>query len=377
VSPRIWLRRILLPFLFTRVALLAVGILSLVLLGSARDRMPGNLVAHEPAALPLEIWARWDSEWYLLIARQGYQAGDALRSYSAGYRAGDTAGFFPLYPALLGALERLGVSAVLGGVLLSNAALLLALTLLYLLAHDEWEESAAANAVWVLLGFPFSLFLSAVYSESLALSLILASFLLARRKRWGAMALCGFLGALTRPTALLAAPALAWEVKERQGGWKGVAALMGFPAGIAAFSAYCAMEFDNPLIWAERQQRWRGNLSGPWRAFVRFFESSPQLHGAHNSILELITAVLLVVSLVPILRRTPRSWGTYALLSLLFPLSSTLWSFGRLSLLAFPVFACLGMWMRRDTFRLPAYLGLTLPLGGFLMTLFACGWWAG
>jgi hypothetical protein len=377
VSSGIWLKRILLPFVVTRLALLAVGTLSLVLLGSARGNMPGNLVAHEPVAAPLEIWARWDSEWYLLIARQGYQPGDALRSYSVGYHAEDTAGFFPLYPMLLGALERLGVSEVLGGVLLSNAALLIALTLLYLLARDEFDESAAANTVWVLLGFPTSLFLSAVYSESLALSLILASFLLARRKRWGALALCGFLSALARPTALLAAPALAWEVKERQGGFRGAAALLGFPAGIAAFSAYCAMEFGSPLIWAERQQRWRGHLSGPWRAFVRFFESSPQLHGAHNSIVEFITALLLVSALVPVLRRTPRSWGTYALLTVLLPLSSTLWSFGRLALLAFPIFAWLGMAARRDAFSLPAYLALTLPLGGFLMTLFACGWWAG
>ena len=377
MSPETWLRRILVPFLLTRAALLAVGFLALGLLGSARSSMPGNLVAHESVAAPLEIWARWDSEWYLLIARHGYQVGDQLRNYSVGYHEADAAGFFPLYPALLGALQRLGLPAVLAGVLLSNAALLLALTLLYLLCLAEWDESAAANSVWVLLGFPFSLFLSAVYSESLALALILASFYLARHQRWGALAACGFLCALTRPTALLAAPALVWEVIQRRGGWRGAAALLGFPAGLAAFSAYCAVEFGNPLIWAERQQRWRGDVSGPWQAFLRFCESKPQLHGAHNSILELITAVLLLAALVPVLRRTPRSWGTFALLSLLVPLSSTLWSFGRLSLVAFPVFAWLGAWARRDAFRLPAYLGVTLPLGGFLMALFACGWWAG
>ena len=377
MSAGIWLRRVFLPFLVTRAALLAVGILALGLLGSARASMPGNLVAHESAAVPLEIWARWDSEWYLLIARHGYHAGDGLRNYSVGYQAEDAAGFFPLYPALVGGLQRLGLPAVLAGVLLSNAALLLALTLLYLLCLAEWDESAAANSVWVLLGFPFSLFLSAVYSESLALALILASFLLARHKRWGALAVCGFLCALTRPTALLAAPALAFEVRERQGGWRGAAALLGFPAGLAAFSTYCAVEFGDPLIWAERQQRWRGYVSGPWQAFLRFLESKPQLHGAHNSILELITALLFLAALVPVLRRTPRSWGTYALLCVLVPLSSTLWSFGRLSLVAFPVFAWLGAWARRDALRLTAYLGITLPLGGFLMALFACGWWAG
>ncbi|MCI0409783.1 MAG: hypothetical protein L0191_14675 [Acidobacteria bacterium] len=80
-------------------------------------------------AAPLEIWARWDSEWYLLIAGQGYELGDQLRNYSVGNHAEDAAGFFPLYRALLGASQHLGLPAVLSGVLISNAALLVALTL--------------------------------------------------------------------------------------------------------------------------------------------------------------------------------------------------------------------------------------------------------
>ncbi|PYQ12023.1 MAG: hypothetical protein DMH00_06950 [Acidobacteria bacterium] len=377
MSGKIWLRRILLPFLLSRAGLWAVGILALALLGSARERMPGNLLAHTPAALPLEIWARWDSEWYLLIAREGYAADRSLATYSAGYRPGDTAGFFPLYPLLLTILERLGVPEVAAGILLSNMALLTALTLLYLLVREEWDDHAAGAAVWVLLGFPFSLFFSAVYCESVALALTLGGFLLARRRRWGWLGLCGFFCALARPTGLLVAPALAWEVKERRGGWRGALALLGFPAGVAAFSACCGFLFSDPLIWETRQERWRGSLSGPWKAFKRFFESSPSLHGAHNSILEFCLALLFLVALVPVLRKTPRSWGTYALLCVMVPLGSTLWSFGRLALMAFPVFAWMGFLLRRDSSALAGYLALCLPLGGLLMAFFACGWWAG
>ena len=372
-----WLKRVFLPFLLTRAALVMVGGLALLLLGSARGAMPGNLIAHAPAPVPLEIWTRWDSEWYLLIAERGYGAGDALKAFSPGYRAEDTAGFFPLYPWLLSAAIHLGLPPVGAGVLLSNLALLCALTLLYLLVREEWSEETAATAVWILLAFPFSLFLSAIYSESLALALILGTFLAARRRRWAMLALCGFLAGLARPTALLAAPALAWEVKERDGGWRGWLSLLGFPAGLACFCAYCLVRFHDPLVWAERQQRWRGPLSWPGRAFTRFLESSPHLHGAHDSILELCVAILFLVCLFPVLRRTPRSWATYAVLCVLLPLSSTLWSFGRLSLLAFPVFAALADPLRRTSSGLPAYLSLSLPLGGFLMALFACGWWAG
>ena len=120
-----------------------------------------------------------------------------------------------------------------------------------------------------------------------------------------------------------------------------------------------------------------GFLSGPWRAFQRFTEQPPQIHGAHNSLLELVTALAFLAALVPMVRRFPRSWGTHALISVLVPLCSTLWSFGRLSLLTFPAFALAGEASRRHPRFLPAYLSLCLPLGGLLMALFACGWWAG
>ena len=45
----LWSRRILLPFAVTRAGLLLAGVLALGLIGSVRDRMPGNLVAHLPA----------------------------------------------------------------------------------------------------------------------------------------------------------------------------------------------------------------------------------------------------------------------------------------------------------------------------------------
>ena len=377
MSARDWLRRIFLPFLLTRSVLTLVGVMSLTLLGSARGLMPGNLVAHSPAPAALEIWARWDAEWYLLIAREGYRVEAQIAGYSAGYGPADAAGFFPLYPALVALVGKCGWSLVAAGVLVSNACLLAALSLLFLLVREEMGEEAAAASVWALLAYPFSLFLSAVYSESTALALTLGCFLLARRGRWGALALCGFFCALSRPTAFLAAPALAWEVRERRGGWKGAAALAGFPAGVAAFSLACQRLFGDPWIWAERQARWRGAVSGPWEAFRRFLESKPQLHGAHNSVLELVFAVCFLALLLPVLRHAPRSWSTFAVLTVLLPLGSTLWSFGRLELVAFPCFAWAGWAMSRGSFRLAGYLAFAGPLGGLLMAFFACGWWAG
>jgi hypothetical protein len=377
LTPSLWVRRILLPFALTRAGLLLVGLLALGLLGSVRDRMPGNLVAHSPGPPFLEIWARWDAEWYLLIAQRGYTAWDALKDYGTAYQPGDTAGFFPLYPLLIRGASHLGVPPLAAAVLFSNLMLIAALSLLYAVVRDRCDEETAQGAIWALLCFPMSLFLSAVYGESLSLALTLAAFHLAHRGRWGGVAAVGFLCALSRPTGMLVALPLLWEVMEKKGGWKGYFSLAGFPAGTAAFSLYCGETFGDPLVWAHRQLRWRGALSGPWRAFQRFAEQPPQLHGAHNSLLELVTAVVFVAALVPVIRRLPRSWGVYAAVFVLIPLGSTLWSFGRLSLLTFPVFVLAGAAFRANPSLRNAYSAVCLPLGGFLMALFACGWWAG
>ena len=58
----------------------------------------------------VDVWARWDSEWYLAIARSGYH--DVT-----------SAAFYPLYPAVVGGLGRvLGGHYVLAGVVISLAA---------------------------------------------------------------------------------------------------------------------------------------------------------------------------------------------------------------------------------------------------------------
>ncbi len=55
-------------FAASRLALLLVGLASTWLLPSGSALQGGVPRWHEPAPRALEIWARWDSEWYLLIA---------------------------------------------------------------------------------------------------------------------------------------------------------------------------------------------------------------------------------------------------------------------------------------------------------------------
>ena len=107
-----------------------------------------------------DVWARWDSVWFLRIAEHGYGAAqDAATA------------FYPLYPLTLAGVGRaFGGHYVVAGIVVSLAAALAAFVLLYRLAETELGADGARRAVLYLAVFPMALFLGAVYSESLFLA---------------------------------------------------------------------------------------------------------------------------------------------------------------------------------------------------------------
>jgi hypothetical protein len=380
---------IALPFAATRGALLLVGILASRLLVSGLTVQKGNLVYHSPGSAALEIWARWDAEWYLLIAERGYRSAEHFMGTGAAqegrrvtYGAADTTGFFPLFPLLIRALSWTGLSSLAAGVLISNAALLLALWLLRDLVRRDHGEEVAAAAAWVLLCFPTSLFLSAVYAESLMLACLLGALRAVRVDRPWLAGILGALCALSRPTGILVVIPLFDELllaPRRQGGWAAGAraAALGLPfAALLGYMLYCREVFGAWAPFLARQARWRGAISGPWRAFARYLES-PRLHDAHHSTIDLVFAVLLVASLPVLYLRLRRSYALYATAAVLLPLTSTLWSFSRFAATIFPFHVLLATLTGPSPRRLAAYMAITLPLLGFFMALYSAWWWVG
>jgi hypothetical protein len=163
--------------------------------------------------------ARWDSSWFLVVARYGYRP-DLWPATSA------RTAYFPLYPLSMRALGWLGAPLVLAGVLVSLVAFALALYGIHRLAVLELSRArarrqgrgglapdgageAARLAVLVTAFSPVAFFFSAVYSESLFLALSVGLFWCARHGRWRAVGILGALAAATRSTGLvLALPAL-------------------------------------------------------------------------------------------------------------------------------------------------------------------------
>ncbi len=309
-----------------------------------------------------DVWARWDSVWFLRIAEHGYGAASS----------GAAAAFYPLYPlTLAGAGRALDGHYVLAGILVSLAAALAAFLLLYRLAEDRLGAEGARRAVLYLAVFPMSLFLQAVYSESLFLALALAAFLLAERRHWlGAGAAAG-LAVLTRVTGVALLPALAimaWRRPERR---RALAGLAIAPVLFAAYPLYLGLARGDALAFAHAQGFWNrhvsraGPLGGIWDGLRSAWAGVEQLaSGSHTHVywtpvrdtdpmraatvnLEAFAFLVLLIALTVLAwRRLGAPYGLFSAISLAIPLSvpSERWpllSMPRFGLVLFPCFLAL------------------------------------
>ena len=286
----------------------------------------------------IDVWARWDSDWYLRVAEDGYS--DSPSS---------TPAFFPLYPGLVGLVGRLLAGHfVLAGVLLSLAACAVAFVLLHRLAAERLGEDGARRTVLYLAIFPTALFLQAVYSESLYLALVLGAFLLAERGRFlGAGAVAG-LALLARPVGIALLPALAllaWRAGDRR------RALLRLAVALPIASLYpllLAIWIGEPLaflraqdgIW-QRELSWAGPLGGLWDGIAVLFAERPARDLALNLQQLGFTVALLALGVVA-WRRFGAPYGLFTLASVAIPLSfpSERWpllSLSRFGLVLFPV----------------------------------------
>jgi Mannosyltransferase (PIG-V) len=287
-----------------------------------------------------DVWARWDSVFFVRIAEHGYDHSSAA--------------FYPLYPGLVAALGRVfGGHYVLAGIVISLAAALGAFMLLQRLAVGRLGEGGAGRAVVYLAIFPMALFLQAVYSESLYLVLVLAAFVAAERGNfWAAGVLTG-LAILTRVTGVALLPALAflaWRQRNR------LRALAGLSLAVPVAAIYPLVlwqQVDDPWAFWEAQDLWHrhfsssGPFGGIWDALTNWTPSGagPQ-HAIAVNVEGLVALVLFVALTVVAWRRFGTAYGLFAAVSLAIPLSypSSRWpllSLPRFGLVIFPFFLAL------------------------------------
>jgi hypothetical protein len=300
-----------------------------------------------------DVWARWDSDFFLRIAEKGYD---------------DTsAAFPPLYPGLLAALGRVFFGHyILAGVVVSLLAALGSFVLLHRIAEERLGADGARRAVLYLAVFPMALFLQAVYSESLFLLLVLGAFALAERDRFAAAGLVAGLAILTRAAGLALLPALAllaWRNRERLRAFAGVA--LAVPVA-AVYPLVLWQQVGDPWAFADAQDRWHrsfsaaGPLGGLWEGVVAGWHGLEQfvvghgtqvsgvspMHAAAENLQALAFLILFIALAGVAWRRFGAAYGLFAAVSLAIPLSypSARWpllSMPRFGLVIFPLFLAL------------------------------------
>ncbi len=294
---------------------------------------------HELGAFT-DIWARWDSVFFVRIAEHGYDEASAA--------------FAPLYPGLVAALGRvLFGHYVLAGIAVSLATGLAAFLLLYRLAEERLGADGARRTVLYLAVFPMALFLQAVYSESLYLLAVVAAFLVAERGRFAAAGILTGLAILTRVSGVALLPALAifaWRHRDRGRALAGL--LLAVPIA-AVYPLVLWQQVGDPWAFWNAQDRWHrslspaGPLGGIWEAFTHWTPSGvgPQ-HAIAVNLEGVVALVLFIVLSVVAWRRFGAPYGLFAALSLAIPLSypSERWpllSLPRFGLVIFPLFLAL------------------------------------
>ncbi|MEU8663638.1 mannosyltransferase family protein [Actinoplanes philippinensis] len=239
---------------------------------------------------------QWDTGHYLRIAESGYQADPASPA------------FFPLYPILIRVTDVIVPGgALVAALLIANAAVFGALTLLYRLTDHEFGTAVAQRATWYLAAFPTGFFLFIGYNESLFILLLTGALYAGRRGHWWLAGALGALSSATRLFGVLLMVPLAMEYA-RQIGWRprrvrpDLLSLALVPMGAAAYSLYCLIIFDDPLAFSNAQDHWGRHYTFPGAAWVSAVQhagggllSTDTLGAALDAGTVVVAAVLLIL----------------------------------------------------------------------------------
>ena len=354
-----WLTRPLLAFLVTRFIIFAGAYLAEIGIPS----VTGEGFYHvNPSNVWLDVWARWDSAFYIRIVEDGYWFVPGQQSAVA---------FFPLYPLLVSLFQPL-MGTLAAGVFVSNVCLFGSLVFLYRLTELEFDANTAARTVFYIAAFPTAFFFSAVYTESTFLFFTVTAMYFARKRLWVWAGLFGLLCASSRIVGVVmwGVVGLEWlkmhgwtfsTVYKREAwvnllralrtDWLNLAAICMIPLGLVSYMLFLNHQFGDPVAFSTTQSAWGREMVGP---FVVIYRDLASLAGGNfftgdiwwHVILDLTAYFAVLGIAIAIWRRLGASYALYCIISIVIPSTSGTSSLSRYALVIFPMFMMLGYWGR-------------------------------
>jgi hypothetical protein len=356
-------REVLAAFVWSRIALWVGALFALYTFPPngnvlAMHRHDPNLI-HDLGSFT-DVWARWDSFWFIRIAHHGYDVAPGAPA------------FYPLYPAVVAVAGRVCFGHyVLGGLIVSLAAAAGAFVLLGRLAETIADPEVARRSTLFLALYPMTLFLGAVYSESVFLLVAIGAFLAAERRRFGVAGVCCGLALLTRPTGVAVLVGVLVLALGRERRLRNAVTVVAPAVALAAVyplllwqqgrSAFAFVHVER--FWF-RHTATLGPVGGLWEAaraawtsVRQLFSGSashpygPPVGATHFAALNLEATFFFLVAVVLGIvawRRLGAAYGVMALIAVIAPVATPavdepLLSMPRFTLAAFPIFIALAL----------------------------------
>jgi Gpi18-like mannosyltransferase len=295
----------------------------------------------------------WDGEHYTNIVQSGYKYPDQA--------------FFPLWPLIIKLVTLTGIPQYVATVLLTTLFSITAVCLLYLLTTKLFGTAQAKKTLLLFCAFPSSFFLFANYTESLFLTLILATFICLENKSYYRAALFGALGTATRFTGI-ALTASFLCIKNLS--LKTKLALIGISiCGLFSYMLYLKITVNDPLLFKNAQEWWcnEHKINPKYVEFVCELKFPLITLLNFNSVItkrymlpDYIIAIIFVGLLIPTYKHLKLEYFVFAATNLLIPLTyGRIVSMTRFALVIFPVFLILPLVLKNKA--------------GYTLTLIYCG----
>lgn len=345
-----------------------------------KDRFLGGGFSNYTVAPNVYSWANFDGEHYLSIAIIGYK--------------GLEQAFFPVYPVLISALAKPFIYdfftallySTLAGILISNLSLLLALVILFDLLKIDYSEKTSFLTLVLILVFPTSFFLGAVYSESTFLLLTIGSFYAARKKHWLIASILGAVASATRIFGILLLPALILEAFQQKVPLRKWFWITLIPVGLLSYMYYQWLTVGDPLAFYNLQkivgEQHQSGLTALPQVYFRYIKMlltvDPGNPIFQTTILEFLVGILFfILPIYGYFKKVRLSYIFYALAGFLVPtIQGSFSSVPRYVLVFFPSFLALAIWLEQRPKYLRIIAVLVLLLGLCLETiLFLRGYW--